>query len=254
MDAREQAMIDLLMKQIDGTENKGNLGANAILGVSLAVARAAAEASGLPLFHYLGGAGRAHAAGADDERHQRRRARRQQPRRAGVHDHPGRLRRVQRRASRRRRDVSPPQEDPARPQADDGRRRRRRLRARSEIERRGARPDSAAIEKAGYQAPASRSSSGSTSRRPSSTTKGKYDVRRREAHAARRWSTYCAAAPREVPDLLDRRRHVRRRLGRLGDADRRRWAPSTQLVGDDLFVTNPEILAKGIEQGVANAF
>ncbi|HET8798387.1 MAG TPA: phosphopyruvate hydratase, partial [Thermoanaerobaculia bacterium] len=44
MDAREQVMIDLMMKQIDGTENKGNLGANAILGVSLAVARAAAEA------------------------------------------------------------------------------------------------------------------------------------------------------------------------------------------------------------------
>jgi enolase len=57
MDAREQAMIDLVMKQIDGTENKSRLGANAILGVSLAVARAAAEASGLPLFLYLGGAG-----------------------------------------------------------------------------------------------------------------------------------------------------------------------------------------------------
>jgi enolase len=57
MDAREQAMIDLVMKQIDGTENKSRLGANAVLGVSLAVARAAAEASGLPLFLYLGGAG-----------------------------------------------------------------------------------------------------------------------------------------------------------------------------------------------------
>ncbi|MBV8517311.1 MAG: phosphopyruvate hydratase [Acidobacteria bacterium] len=57
MDAREQAMIDLVMKQIDGTDNKSNLGANAILGVSLAVARAAAEAAGLPLFLYLGGAG-----------------------------------------------------------------------------------------------------------------------------------------------------------------------------------------------------
>src|SRR5687767_13105979 len=57
MDAREQAMIDLVMKQIDGTDNKGNLGANAILGVSLAVARAAAEAAGLPLFLYLGGTG-----------------------------------------------------------------------------------------------------------------------------------------------------------------------------------------------------
>ena len=57
MDAREQVMIDLMMNQIDGTENKGNLGANAVLGVSLAVARAAAEAAGLPLFLYLGGTG-----------------------------------------------------------------------------------------------------------------------------------------------------------------------------------------------------
>ena len=57
MDAREQVMVDLVMKQMDGTETKGNLGANAILGVSLAVARAAAEAAGLPLFLYLGGIG-----------------------------------------------------------------------------------------------------------------------------------------------------------------------------------------------------
>ena len=57
MDAREQVMIDLLMKKLDATENKSKLGANAMLGVSLAVARAAAEASGLPLFLYLGGAG-----------------------------------------------------------------------------------------------------------------------------------------------------------------------------------------------------
>lgn len=57
MDAREQAMIDLVMKQLDATDNKSKLGANAILGVSLAVARAASEASGLPLFLYLGGVG-----------------------------------------------------------------------------------------------------------------------------------------------------------------------------------------------------
>ena len=57
MDAREQALIDLVMKQIDGTDNKGNLGANAMLGVSLAVAHAAAQTSGLPLFQYLGGPG-----------------------------------------------------------------------------------------------------------------------------------------------------------------------------------------------------
>ncbi len=57
MDAREQAMIDLLMQQIDGTENKSKLGANATLGVSLAVARACAEAASMPLFEYLGGPG-----------------------------------------------------------------------------------------------------------------------------------------------------------------------------------------------------
>ena len=57
MDAREQSMIDMVMKQLDGTENKSKLGANAMLGVSMAVARAAAEASSLPLFLYLGGTG-----------------------------------------------------------------------------------------------------------------------------------------------------------------------------------------------------
>jgi enolase len=56
-DARDQALIDRVLIELDGTPNKGRLGANAILGVSLAVARAAAEASGLPLYRYLGGAG-----------------------------------------------------------------------------------------------------------------------------------------------------------------------------------------------------
>jgi enolase len=54
-DAADQRSIDARMIELDGTPNKGNLGANAILGVSLAVARAAADASGLPLFKYLGG-------------------------------------------------------------------------------------------------------------------------------------------------------------------------------------------------------
>jgi enolase len=55
MDAIEQAVIDRTMIDIDGTENKGKLGANAMLAVSLAVAKAAAEDAGLPLYHYLGG-------------------------------------------------------------------------------------------------------------------------------------------------------------------------------------------------------
>ena len=80
MDARDQVGIDETMIEIDGTPNKGNLGANAILGVSLATAKAAAVSCNLPLFRYLGGAnarvlpvpmlnimnGGKHAAGATD--------------------------------------------------------------------------------------------------------------------------------------------------------------------------------------------
>jgi enolase len=55
MDALDQAGIDKAMLDLDGTPNKNKLGANAILGVSLAVARAAADAVGLPLYRYLGG-------------------------------------------------------------------------------------------------------------------------------------------------------------------------------------------------------
>ena len=57
LDAGEQAFIDRALIDLDGTENKGRLGANALLAVSMAVARAAAEESGLPLYRYLGGAG-----------------------------------------------------------------------------------------------------------------------------------------------------------------------------------------------------
>ncbi|MEX0745975.1 MAG: phosphopyruvate hydratase [Phycisphaeraceae bacterium] len=55
MDARDQEYVDQTMLDIDGTANKGKLGANAILGVSMAVARASAEGLGLPLYRYLGG-------------------------------------------------------------------------------------------------------------------------------------------------------------------------------------------------------
>jgi len=55
LDAENQIQIDQIMCELDGTPNKSRLGANAILGVSLAVAKAAAEASGLPLYRYVGG-------------------------------------------------------------------------------------------------------------------------------------------------------------------------------------------------------
>ncbi len=57
LDAQEQAFIDQTLIQLDGTENKSRIGANAILAVSMAVAKAAAEESGLPLYRYFGGSG-----------------------------------------------------------------------------------------------------------------------------------------------------------------------------------------------------
>ncbi|MGH1420448.1 MAG: phosphopyruvate hydratase [Hyphomonas sp.] len=55
MDATDQRLIDLAMIELDGTENKSRLGANAILGVSMAVAKAAAESCAMPLYRYIGG-------------------------------------------------------------------------------------------------------------------------------------------------------------------------------------------------------
>src|SRR5687768_13341121 len=57
LDASEQAFIDNTLIELDGTENKSRLGANAMLAVSMAVAKAAAEESGLPLYRYFGGSG-----------------------------------------------------------------------------------------------------------------------------------------------------------------------------------------------------
>ena len=57
VDPLDQVSLDRLLIELDGTENKSKLGANALLGVSLAVAHAAAESTGLPLYRYLGGAG-----------------------------------------------------------------------------------------------------------------------------------------------------------------------------------------------------
>ncbi|MBL8414217.1 MAG: phosphopyruvate hydratase [Propionivibrio sp.] len=57
LDAQEQAFIDQTLIQLDGTENKARLGANAMLAVSMAIAKAAAEESGLPLYRYFGGSG-----------------------------------------------------------------------------------------------------------------------------------------------------------------------------------------------------
>ena len=111
LDSSEQAFLDRTLIDLDGTENKSRLGANATLAVSMAVARAAAEECGLPLYRYFGGSGGDADAGADDERRQRRRAREQQPRPAGADDHPGRRAELSRSAALRRRGVPCAEED-----------------------------------------------------------------------------------------------------------------------------------------------
>ena len=141
LDASEQAFLDKTLIDLDGTDNKGRLGANAILAVSMAVARAAAEESRPAAVPLLRRHGRHAAAGADDERHQRRRARQQHPRPAGAHDHPGRGADLPRSAALRRRDLPRAEEDPPRQGHADLGRRRRRLRAQRGQPRGGDRAD-----------------------------------------------------------------------------------------------------------------
>ena len=139
MDARQQAEIDRLMIDLDGTETKTKLGANAILGVSMAVCRAAAEACALPLFRYLGRHRRRDAARPDDERRERRRARGQPARHPGVHARAGGLRVVSRGAPRRSRGLPHAEGNPEGQGPRDGRRRRGRLRPEHRVHARDAR-------------------------------------------------------------------------------------------------------------------
>ena len=216
MDALDQIAVDQRMIELDGTPNKKKLGANAILGVSLATAHAAApllRAAAVPLPRRLE---RQPAAGADDEHPQRRPACRQQRRRAGVHGHAAGLRQLQRRPALRLRDVPQPQEGAARQEAEHGRGRRGRLRPRPGGQRRRVRRDPHRPSRRPATSRASRCGSPWTWRAPSSTT-----PRRRSTRSTARRSTrprmvdLLAELGREVPDLLDRRRLRRGRLGRL---------------------------------------
>ena len=86
LDASDQRAVDAAMITLDGTPNKAKLGANAILAVPMATARAAAPPTVCRLYRYLGGANASHSAGAVHERAQRWQARRQYRGFPGVHD------------------------------------------------------------------------------------------------------------------------------------------------------------------------
>ena len=103
VDAADQEALDRALIDLDGTPNKGRLGANAILGASLAAAKACGSRRGRLAVPLPRRRRRDDAARADDERDQRRRARRELDRPAGVHGRPGRRRDVRRGAADRRR-------------------------------------------------------------------------------------------------------------------------------------------------------
>ncbi len=139
MDAEDQRGIDAALIELDGTRNKSRLGANAILGVSLATAKAAAETqrpAAVPLSRRRR---RARAAGADDEHRQWRRARRQPDRHPGIHDYAG-VGQFHRRRGAHGRGNFPHAEEVAEGRgAVDQRRRRGRLCAQPQVGRRRAR-------------------------------------------------------------------------------------------------------------------
>ena len=138
-DASDQRGLDDAMIALDGTDGKSRLGANAILGVSMATARAAAADAGQPLWRYLGGEDATPASRPDDERAQRRRARGQPRRLPGVHDRPGRRKLVRAGDPDGLRGLPGAQAHAAQARAQHRDRRRGRIRAGAGVQRGAAR-------------------------------------------------------------------------------------------------------------------
>ncbi len=225
-DALDQRDIDRVLLDLDGTDNKGRLGANAILGVSLAVARAAADELGLPLYRYVGGAnahvlpvpmmnvlnGGEHADNNVDIQE--------------FMIMPVGAASLLRGAALGRRDLPRAQEGAAREGPVHRHRRRGRLRPEPGLQRGGR----AAAHRGHREGRASRrartSPSPSTPPPPSSSTTATTSSPARAAPSARpRWSAYLADPGGQVPDRVDRGRHGRGGLGRLEAAHRRHRRP-----------------------------
>ena len=244
-------MIDRVMLEVDGTPNKGNLGANATLAVSMAAARAAANARGLPLFRYLGGVfsqtlpvplmniinGGAHADNNLDIQE--------------FMIAPIGLRRVRRGAAGRCRGVSPPQEE-AQGQAgkstavgDEG----------GFAPSLDSQPEAletilAAIEAAGYK-PGEHIVLALDVAASEFEEGGTYTMGGKKLDAGQMIETYA--------EWIEAYPLVSIEDG-LAENDWAGWAELTkaigdkcQLVGDDLFVTNTERLIRGINEGVGNS-
>ena len=253
LEAEDQLKIDETMIELDNTKNKSKLGANAILGVSLAVAKAAAEASGLPLYRYIGGTMARVLPTPHDERRQWRRPCRQSDRLSGVHDHAGRRAVVCRGGALGRGNVP---------------------RAQGRIEeRRDTTPTSAtrAALRPTFRQRRQRSTSVSRGSRRQDSKPGD-DIALALDSAASEFfkdGAYVYSGEgltRSVEEQVDYLVKLANAYPILSIEDgmaENDWAgwkllteklgSSRQLVGDDIFVTNVEILERGIKEGVANS-
>ena len=251
MDAADQRGVDAALVELDGSDNKGNLGANAILGASLAVARAAAAEAGLPLYRYVGGAdahvlpvpmmnvinGGVHAdnsidlqefmvmpVGAETFAEALRMGRRDVPRAEGA---------------------------PARARPGDRRRRRGRLRARPRARpTRRSRRSCEAADTAGHRDDVA------IALDPASTElyrDGAYHLDGEGDAVAGRDGRLLGRPGRRATRSSRSRTAWPRTTGTAGSSSPSALGDSAQLVGDDLFVTNAERLARGIDGDVANA-
>ena len=252
LDATEQAYVDRTLIELDGTDNKANLGANAMLAVSMAVARAAAEESGLPLYRYFGGSGQmalpvpmmnvinggAHAnnnldlqefmiipLGAPTFR---------EALRYGAETFHA-LKKLINDAGM---PTSVGDEGGFAPSVDS--------------HEAALKLIVQAIEKAGYR-PGEDIALGLDCASSEFYKDGKYHLAgEKKVLTAPEFTKLLSDWVAKYPDHLDRGRHGRKRLGWL-EAPHRAPGRQGQLVGDDLFVTNTKILREGIDKGIANS-
>ncbi len=251
VEASEQRIIDEILIETDGTENKSRTGANAILGVSRSPSPRAADSADLPLFRYLGGPQRALAARAAVQRHQRWRARRQRHRLPGVLPRAHRRRHLHSESLRWGTEVYHVLKGELKSAGYKHRPRRRgRVRPRSASNREGLDFLIRAIEKAGFT-PGQDIAVGLDVAATEFFKDGVYTVEGKE------WSVdtlvdYFADLVANFPIVTIE--------DALAEDDWDGWKKLTdaigskvQLVGDDLFVTNPQRLQKGIDLGIANS-
>ena len=253
MEAENQIHIDRTMIELDGTPNKGRLGANAILGVSLAVAKAASEASGLPLYRYLGG--------------------------PNAHVLPVPMMNIINGGAHADNPIdfqefmimpvgAPTLRDAVRWGSEIFHTLKKRLKDAGHNTNVGDEGGFApnlksaqaaldfimgSIEKAGYK-PGEEVALGARLRRDRILQGRQLRLRGREEDArSQDPGEVPGQACRRLSDHLDRGRHGRGRLGRLEACSPTSVGKKVQLVGDDLFVTNTARLRDGIRMGVANS-